>query len=117
MIYPKCLYKSKTLTRVAKDEKEHRFMASNGWKDMWTDKEPNKFIDEIKEELRQLKLKAAKEELEAEEAKKIADKANEKVDKEEAEAKVAKRAVEEKKKQMRKNGNRKNTSKGSIKTS
>ena len=44
MIYPKCLYKTREISKVAQNEDEHKLLALQGWKDIWTDKTPHLFI-------------------------------------------------------------------------
>jgi len=50
MLYPKCLYKSRDITTVAKDQHQHVTLAMAGWKDIWTDAKPNDLI-EIKSDM------------------------------------------------------------------
>lgn len=47
MIYPKCLYNTREITKVVQNEPEHKFWAGSGWLDIWTDKEPHKWGEEV----------------------------------------------------------------------
>ena len=107
MIYPKCLYKTRELATVAKDEKHHVELAKQGWLDNWKDEKPNQFVELAKKEY-QKKLELVKEldeikkELE-EEAKEI--------------EKAKKKATKKKEKKDVKDANRKDNTKGSFKAS